>query len=374
MTQTTTQTKAQGLPKCGAGASLGMDQPSQWGLEHHIINRVHPFRRVSRKPVPVFSKAAPIPVLSQWSCHRFILLYSLWPTLVQACWLRLTGTSYVPWWACLGLYTIAYFNMMLREATKLHRIGRRCVGRLLFHAHITSELTLCRVGFLDGDKHPRDQIPEDGARKVLTTVTFFAIMRPFLTYILAGWSEVTRYPVLKIWLPLELFLYSIVLDLWFYTYHRCCHEVDFLWKFHRTHHLTKHPIPLLASFSDLEEEVTEVIIVPTLTYLTLKYCLCLPMNFHEWWICQAYILFEEVMGHSGLRMYAITPSLASVVLQWFGCEFVIEDHDLHHRNGWRKSFNYGKQTRLWDCVFGTLGPRLESKNVDEGTKIKLPVL
>lgn len=26
---------------------------------------------------------------------------------------------------------------------------------------------------------------------------------------------------------------------------------------------------------------------------------------------------------------------------------------MHHRTGWKKSHNYGKQTRLWDQVFGT---------------------
>lgn len=165
----------------------------------------------------------------------------------------------------------------------------------------------------------------------------------------------------------------MAVDFWFYMYHRACHELDALWKLHRTHHLTKHPIPVLASFSDLEQEIIEVVVVPCASYFTLKYLFGMPMEFFEWWICQAYILFEEILGHSGLRVYAVAPSVISPILCYFGCELVIEDHDLHHRKGWRKSYNYGKQTRLWDCLFGTTAPRLESGRIDRNFQIELPI-
>lgn len=87
------------------------------------------------------------------------------------------------------------------------------------------------------------------------------------------------------WLPLELGLYSVVLDGWFYLYHRCCHELDGLWKYHRTHHLTKHPTPLLSSYADEEQEFIEIALIPLLTWATLKYAFGLPMTFHDWWIC-----------------------------------------------------------------------------------------
>lgn len=40
--------------------------------------------------------------------------------------------------------------------------------------------------------------------------------------------------------------------------------------------------------------------------------------------------------------------------------------DLHHRLGWRKSYNYGKQTRIWDTIFGTKRDRMEvlRENID----------
>lgn len=56
----------------------------------------------------------------------------------------------------------------------------------------------------------------------------------------------------------------------------------------------------------------------------------------------------------------------SVLLRPFGCEIAIEDHDLHHRHGWQRSYNYGKQSRLWDSLFGTTGDRYETceSNID----------
>lgn len=204
-------------------------------------------------------------------------------------------------------------------------------------------------------------------------MTFFAIVRPCLSlsvaYATDGWSS----PSLTWYLLTELFLYPIVVDFWFYLYHRACHEIGLLWKFHRTHHLAKHPIPILASYSDLEQELIEVAIVPTISFFTLRVVFGLPLNFYEWWVCQAYILFEEVLGHSGLRIYAEAPGVVSPILRLINCELVIEDHDLHHRRGWKKAYNYGKQTRLWDRLFGTPAPRLESENVDWNTQVDLPL-
>lgn len=81
------------------------------------------------------------------------------------------------------------------------------------------------------------------------------------------------------------------------------------------------------------------------------------------------------MGHSGLRIHSLTPSPITWLLQLCDAELAIEDHDLHHRKGWRKSFNYGKQTRVWDRLFNTSIERLEAKepNVDYGTVVRMPL-
>lgn len=234
-------------------------------------------------------------------------------------------------------------------------------------------LKMCstRTGFLDGDKSARDQVPDAGVDKVLSSVELTVLSRAVFTIFL-GYRKSA--PISLSWaLPVELFLYSVILDFWFYIYHRSCHEVNSLWKYHRTHHLTKHPIPLLSAYADTEQEILEIAIIPLLTYACLK-LLGLPMGFHDWWICHQYVVFAEALGHSGLRSWAVTPGVSSPILRLFGCELVIEDHDLHHRKGWRTSCNYGKQTRLWDRLFGTCGERIEAaeSRMDFSKTVNMP--
>jgi sterol desaturase/sphingolipid hydroxylase (fatty acid hydroxylase superfamily) len=102
----------------------------------------------------------------------------------------------------------------------------------------------------------------------------------------------------------------------------------------------------------------------------------IPLDFYSWWICHQYVAFTEVWGHSGLRVYLTTPSTLSWLLQLLRAEIVVEDHDLHHRRGWRKSHNYGKQTRVWDRLFGTTTDRIESlpSNTDYDHVAHMPIL
>lgn len=74
-------------------------------------------------------------------------------------------------------------------------------------------------------------------------------------------------------------------------------------------------------------------------------------------------------------MCGTPPSSVSPLLWATGCELIGEDHDLHHRFGYKTSGNYGKQTRLWDRIFGTCKDRVESplSNVDFEDRVKLPL-
>jgi sterol desaturase/sphingolipid hydroxylase (fatty acid hydroxylase superfamily) len=230
-------------------------------------------------------------------------------------------------------------------------------------------------GFLDGDKHPRDEIPDVGVGKVIreliSTSSLRMVMAIFLTYQQGEAPATLQWK----WLPLEIGLYSITVDFWFYWYHRMMHSVGPLWQFHRRHHLTKHPNPLLSAYADHEQEFMDITGIPLMAYSTLK-ILGLPMGFYEWWICFQYIAFSEFIGHSGLRLHGGAPSTVNWLLELFDAELVIEDHDLHHRYGWRKSHNYGKQTRLWDRIFGTCHERIESvkDNVDYENRVTMPLL
>ncbi|QPG93928.1 hypothetical protein C2857_003633 [Epichloe festucae Fl1] len=80
-----------------------------------------------------------------------------------------------------------------------------------------------------------------------------------------------------------------------------------------------------------------------------------PLALHKAWATlTAFILYmvvyaltviHEVWGYSGIRVHGIVPSPIAWLLRVFNAELALEDHDLHHRRRWKKSFNYGKQTR-----------------------------
>jgi sterol desaturase/sphingolipid hydroxylase (fatty acid hydroxylase superfamily) len=229
-----------------------------------------------------------------------------------------------------------------------------------------------RYGYLDGE-HARDEIPDVGIKSTLHSLLATVVFRMALAAVLS-YDGTT--PATMDWymLPVELGLYGVVLDFWFYWYHRCMHDCDCLWTFHRTHHLTKHPNAYLTLYADGVQECFDILGIPLAAWLTLR-ASGLPMGFYEWWLCHQYVTFAELSGHSGVRVHSIVPSLASPLLRLLGAELVTEDHDLHHRTGWKKSHNYGKQTRLWDRVFGTCTDRVESAaaNVDYARVAYLPL-
>lgn len=89
----------------------------------------------------------------------------------------------------------------------------------------------------------------------------------------------------------------------------------------------------------------------------LASCVAPKMSFAEYHFAIAYLLYVEALGHSGIRAMWPHP-LLGMVLRPLGMELAVEDHDLHHRFG-KSGKNYGKQTRIWDRIFGTIGERIE---------------
>jgi sterol desaturase/sphingolipid hydroxylase (fatty acid hydroxylase superfamily) len=326
--------------------------PKTWKWKHRVLEKLDTWHN-DNNDFPVHAKTDKIQWFSQLSIHRWILTHAAWPVVLHAAW----NIVLAPW---LGrfphilvflLYGFANLLNLELEVKCLNRVAREC-------------------GFLDGDKHSRDKVPDVGIMKVIASIGSIVFVRSALACSLTYNKNAPM--ALSWWFPVELFLYPIILDFFFYVYHRGTHEIDGLWKYHRTHHLTKHPNPLLSSYADVEQEVIEMAIVPFLTFVTLK-AFGFPMGFYDWWLCNSYTLFAEAFGHSGIRAMMTAPGLAGFFLKAVGCELLLEDHDLHHRQGWRKSGNYGKATRFWDKIFGTCLGRVEAKwdNVDYENKLKM---
>lgn len=327
---------------------------SQWTIWHKILDSVDVHHVDLDKEVPVHQKTEKIPYMSDWYLHRWIVFYTGLTLALHELFIRFTGWNFGP--------VIAYFYYYYASRISTTREIRSL--RALGH----------KYGFLDGDQHERDGVPDAGVQKTLTSVILAGSIRPLFMVYLSYNTSRSPSEMNFLLLPFQAGMYGIVLDFWFYWYHRLMHEMDGLWKYHRRHHLTKHPNPLLTIYADHEQEFFDIAGIPLMTFFSMK-ALGFPMGFYEWFFCSQYVMFAEIAGHSGLRIHAAVPNPLTFLLRIFDAELVIEDHDLHHRRGWKSSYNYGKQTRLWDRVFGTSGTRIESAqdNVDYGAKISMPL-
>lgn len=326
----------------------------------------HLHKTTSLKKAKSFQKDTSITSLDQPTQHAFILLHSLLPIVAHQLILNTLSTyashyhvhPHILRVAVMLGYVFSFRFFLRREGRAIRIIGKK-------------------LGYLDAEHHPRDKAPRDSARlswSLPLTIGSRTIMCVLVAY------DPNRQPMDYItnpawWAKLFVFisLYAVILDFYYYCMHRAWHEVPCLWRFHRTHHTIKHPNILFTAYADLEQEAFDIVGTPLLTFYTLK-ALGMPMDFYTWWICVQYIAFTEVMGHSGLRVYTTPPITCSWLLQLFGAELVIEDHDLHHRKGYRQARNYGKQTRIWDRLFNTCAERIETNPVDiqKGGTMTLP--
>lgn len=292
-----------------------------------------------------------VPCLRKRDANRWLFPRAVTPVLLH--WIFWKSTDKVGHPFLVFLWYFTWFKIIGTSAIRLwHGVGQEC-------------------GYLDGTKK-REGVPDDSVHKIFLSLLSTSIGRTGLVTFLS-YSPLEP-PALDWTLLLHLAFYPIVMDFWFYLYHRSMHEVPALWRYHRTHHLTKHPNTLLTLFADVEQELFDIVAVPFLAYMTMHQLGPLRMPFYHWWICSMYQAVIEVGGHSGLRVYVGTFAAGFGLLEPLSVDLIIEDHDLHHRKGYRRSGNYGKQTLLWDRLFGTVIEREEcvAKQIDFDDCIRLP--
>jgi len=229
------------------------------------------------------------------------------------------------------------------------------LGFVFFALSLINRLhgAMAQIGTFDENNRGRDMVDDAHVNKLGRSIYLYTAIRSVGPFVLAWRGDMTNpFEGLSLWTPVKIGIFEIALDYWFYLYHRSTHEFDSLWWIHRQHHATKHPTPILSILADDVQEVIEVMTVPFLASLVAP-----RLSFVETWFAITYLLYVEAMGHSGVRSYWAHP-LLSPVLGPLGMELAVEDHDLHHRFG-KSGKNYGKQTRIWDKIFGTVGERIE---------------
>ncbi|KAI5475785.1 Werner helicase interacting protein 1 [Pseudohyphozyma bogoriensis] len=210
-------------------------------------------------------------------------------------------------------------------------------------------------GTYDEKQIGRDRIPDVSIGQLARGFLATLVLRTAGEFTLRWDASASPIHSFSLMTPVKMFAWLITLDYFFYSYHRACHEVDWLWRIHQKHHTTRHPSPALVIMADGIQEAIEIVLCP------LAATLLVPMNFHELYLMVCYTAYVEIFGHSGIRADWDLP-ITGPILKLFGAELIVEDHDLHHRLG-KSGKNYGKQSRLWDCLFGTTTPRREMANL-----------
>jgi hypothetical protein len=167
----------------------------EWTVNHWIFEVLHVHHISLDMEVPVHSEQDKVPYLPPWSLHIWVLFHAFVPLAIHQAWVYFVNPEGLGIFTVFNLYFFAFNTTIVRQTHILRRLG---------HKH----------GFLDGDKHERDGVPDVGVGRVAAslykTTGSRLIMAALLTYDksqqpLLSWSK---------WLPLEIGLYGIVLDFW----------------------------------------------------------------------------------------------------------------------------------------------------------------
>jgi sterol desaturase/sphingolipid hydroxylase (fatty acid hydroxylase superfamily) len=144
--------------------------------------------------------------------------------------------------------------------------------------------------------------------------------------------------------PLALLIHLLLLDLALYAWHRLCHEVPFLWRFHEVHHRDEAMDASTALrfhfgelfFSALFRGGIILLVAIPLTHVLIYEALviaCVVFHHSNWRL--------PVAVERRLSPYWVTPAV-----HWMH----------HHKKRRHTDSNYGVSTTLWDRVFGTYTP------------------
>jgi len=279
-----------------------------------------------------FKRDGPMPYQPIWLENAFILPMSLLPLAIQSLVYYLKPNSAWSPWSAYLLYHLSFIIFAITNMKRLH-----------FYAE--------KYGVLDEQHRARDIIGDTQVAHLGWSILLYTSLRSAGPMILAYKPNVMPLLGLSLMSLPKIMAWEIVIDLFFYIYHSATHRVDALWFIHRAHHGTKHPTAILSILADDYQEIIEVILCPTLASWVV------PLTFAEGYIAICYLLYVEMLGHSGIRAYWPHP-LLTPILKPFDMELAVEDHDLHHRGG-RGGQNYGKQTRIWDKLGNSIGQRVE---------------
>lgn len=174
---------------------------------------------------------------------------------------------------------------------------------------------------------------------------------------IAAWSANHSIGVLH-WLPLGGFLHAVfallALDFWTYAWHRICHQVPMLWKFHAVHHADRcMDVTTSNRFHMVEIFLSSLLRIPLIALVGV--------HFGE------LVLYETVLQvcvqwqHANIRIPADWEHRISAVLITPGL------HKVHHSNLQPETdSNYSSLLSIWDRWMGTRCVREDLERIQFG--------
>jgi sterol desaturase/sphingolipid hydroxylase (fatty acid hydroxylase superfamily) len=161
----------------------------------------------------------------------------------------------------------------------------------------------------------------------------------------AGWAEARHFGLLNL-AALPVWLHALgavlLLDVWTYWWHRVCHRVPLLWRFHRVHHGDAQMDVTTANRFHLGEiAASSLLRIGLLPLLGVRFG---ELVLYET-LLQAVVQWQHAniglppMLERALRLVLVTPGL----------------HKVHHsREQPETDANYASLLSVWDRVFGSL--------------------
>lgn len=161
---------------------------TKWTIDHWLIHLTGIYRPDLK--VPIFSKNDKIPFVPQWRAHCWIFTHAIWPLVVHQLFITYTGYQV----NAVAAYFWYVIGFKLNAMMQIHMIYR------LASLH----------GYLDGDMHQRDGVPDNSVNKVWFSLDMTSWVRPLMLVALTYKKSETPLSMTP-WVLLELSLYPIVL-------------------------------------------------------------------------------------------------------------------------------------------------------------------
>ena len=209
--------------------------------------------------------------------------------------------------------------------------------------------------FLAGRRNRPRHAFRNVAIALLNTI-LLAVLFGAATVGVASWAVQNEFGLLN-WLsvpwPWRLVPAVVLLDLWFYGWHRLNHRVPLLWRFHRMHHSDREMDVTTATRFHLGEHLGAAT-------LRLGLILLLGVSAAEILIFEALVVANTMFHHANISLGPLDRPLRWLIV-------TPNMHKIHHsRRRPETDSNYSTLFSFWDRLFRSYQMRVDCRDIELG--------